>query len=81
MRYGFILIIALSLAGCKNAAAKADDEYTFLSQNGGSPAELCEAAKKARDAWAAAQNDERYKEKKLTADIHCALDSVSYLNR
>jgi hypothetical protein len=65
------IIAALALAGCTSAAVKADDEYRFLKENGGSKNELCAAAKKARDAWALEKNQDRYGQAKLNADIAC----------
>lgn len=62
---------ALLLTGCSTAAAKAEEEYEFLSKNKASSAELCEAARRAREAWAERQNQDRYELWQIKSNIDC----------
>ena len=68
---GLALIATLSSCDSRNAAQKAEQEYSFLEGNKGSPDELCEAARKVQAAYRELLNSEKYQSWKLTADIMC----------
>jgi hypothetical protein len=71
MRTGILIVAALGLAGCERAAERAEKEFSFLSDNGGSKSEKCRAAIKARDAWAERQVPEKYDDWQFYAKVYC----------
>lgn len=66
-----VMAVAICLVGCSTAAAKAEQEYEFLNSNKASSAELCEAATKAKEAWAERKNQDRYELWQIKAKIDC----------
>ena len=72
MRAFAVVIVALALTGCQRAAEKAGRDYEFLEQSGtASREELCRAATKARDAWAARHNEDRHRYWQVVAYDSC----------
>ena len=68
---GVVIVAVLTSCDSRNAAQKAEQEYSFLEANKASPDELCGGARKVQDAYRELLNSEKYQYWKLTADIMC----------
>jgi hypothetical protein len=79
MRILILSLATLAIGGCNTASGEAEAaerQYAMLQKNGGSEAELCEAARKVEQAWLKAENAEKHKLSKITADSSCLLARV-----
>lgn len=56
-----LMACLITLAGCENAAQKAEREYDLVAKESYQPADKCAAARKAKDAWLKEGDQERYR--------------------
>lgn len=77
MRAKLAIFAVAALVSCTTreeaAAEKLEREYQIIRDAGGSDAEKCKAAERARDAWLAALDQERYEQSKFRAAMQCGI--------
>lgn len=66
-----VVAVVMLLAGCANAAEKAQDRYEMAKRADADEAELCRLSGEVAQAWLHEGDEEEYKMAKLRRDLDC----------